>query len=183
MSVTPVARGVLGPLIVTAAALTGLVLIANTWSWPRHHAVLLSLVVIIPAAVLGGRLLRWQSHKIVVTSQRIIERGGVLRRRLVSFELIDIHATHLDQRLLERMARRGFVVLEMGGGTVVLERVRRPDALLRVIDHQRQQLDRRSEVQLARADELSEALEAGLLTNEEYDQRWRHLFGPGDPRS
>ena len=99
-----------------------------------------------------------------------------------SVELIDVDVSHTNQRWFERLTRRGYVVVETPSGAFVLERVRRPDALARVIDHQRQQVDRYAELRLDRADELSAALEAGLLTNEEYDQRWRRLFGPSGPR-
>ena len=114
----------------------------------------------------------------MVTNQRIIQMGGVARRRLSAIELIDVDVTHTDQRWFERLSRRGFVVVQTMGGAYVLERVRRPDSLARVIDHQRQQLNRVDEVRLDRAEELSNALAAGLLTTDEYDQRWRHLFGP-----
>jgi hypothetical protein len=169
-------------LSATVIVLGGVLAVAATWSWPHQHVRWLSLLVILPAAVLGGRIWRWRSHRIVVTSQRIIEQSGVLRHHRGSFELIDVHTTHFEQRLTDRLSRRGFVILETDASVVVLERVRRPDALLRVIDHQRQLLDRRSEGQLERADELSAALEAGLLTNDEYDERWRHLFGRDSPR-
>ena len=183
VTVTPVWRGVSGPLATTLTAFALVWATASTWSWPKNHAALLSVLVVAPCAVvLGGRLWRWRSHKIVVTSQRIIQFGGVARRRMSSVELIDVDVSHTNQRWFERLTRRGYVVVETPSGAFVLERVRRPDALARVIDHQRQQVDRYAELRLDRADELSAALEAGLLTNEEYDQRWRRLFGPSGPR-
>jgi uncharacterized membrane protein YdbT with pleckstrin-like domain len=182
VSITPVAQKVTGPAMVVVLIGGSLVAVANTWSWPRQHWVDLSAILIIPLIVLAGRVAKWRSRRITVTSQRILEVGGVLQKHRGSLELVDIVATRVEQRLVERLSRRGHVVVELSAGAFVLERVRRPDALARVIDHQRSQLNRRASDQLDRADELSEALEAGLLTNEEYDQRWRHLFGPEGPR-
>ena len=184
VAVTPISRGVTAPLVGTLLAVATLWATAATWSWPQQHAALLAVLFVAPcAAVLSGRLWRWRSHKIVVTSQRIIQFGGVARRRMSSVELIDVDVSHTDQRWFERLSRRGVVVVDTPAGAFVLERVRRPDALARVIDHQRQQLNRYAEAHLERAAELSDALEKGLLTNDEYDQRWRHLFGPDSPRS
>jgi hypothetical protein len=182
VSVTPVPRGLAGPVIVTAVVIGAVVAAAALWTWPHEHVRWLSLLVIPPAVVLGGRLARWRSHKIVVTNQRIIEVGGVLTRHRGSFELHNVHTTHFEQRLTDRFARRGIVVLQTETTTVVLERVRHPDALVRVIDHQRHLLDRTSATQLDRADELSDALDAGLLSDDDYDERWWHLFGRGHPR-
>ena len=179
VAVTPISRGVASPVAATLIAVAALWATTSTWAWPRAHAAIIAVIVVGPCAVvLGGRLWRWRSHKIMVTNQRIIQMGGVARRRLSAIELIDVDVTHTDQRWFERLSRRGFVVVQTMGGAYVLERVRRPDSLARVIDHQRQQLNRVDEVRLDRAEELSNALAAGLLTTDEYDQRWRHLFGP-----
>ena len=184
VSVTPISRGVTGPLVATLLAVASLWASAATWSWAQQHSALLAVLFVAPcAAVLSGRLWRWRSHKILVTSQRIVQFGGVARRRLSSVELIDVRASHTDQRWFERLLHRGVVMVDTAAGAFVRERIRRPDALARVIDHQRQQLNRYAEVQLDRAAELSMALENGLLTSDEYDRQWRHLFGPQNPRA
>ena len=179
---TPVSRGVVGPLLMSVLVAAAVTVSAYTWSWAYRYAALLSALLVGPCAiVLGGRIWRWRSQKVVVTSQHIIQHAGVALRHRSSVELVDVSATHIEQRWFERLARRGHVTLETGAGSIVLDRVRRPDALWRVIDRQRQLLERRHE-QSDRADELTRALEDGLLTNEEYDRRWRHLFGPDGPR-
>lgn len=184
VAITPISRGVVGPLAATVVTVGALWAAAATWQWAHHNVAWLSVVLVFPlATVLGGRLWRWRSRKILVTSQRIAFSSGVTRRHTSSLELIDVVATHVDQRWYERVARRGVVLVETPAGTFVTERVRRPDALCRIVDHQRQQLNRYAEVHLDRASELSDALEAGLLSNEEYDVRWRHLFGPDSPRA
>jgi uncharacterized membrane protein YdbT with pleckstrin-like domain len=184
VSVNPIARGLTGPAIATLVAIAAVLAAASVWTWARDQAVWLSLVFIAPcAAVLGGRIWRWRSHKIVVTNQRVIVTSGVAHRHARSVDLIDVVSSSVDQRWHERLTRRGYVILDTPSGPFALERVRRPDALWRIIDHQRHQLDRRDQNRLERADELSQARDSGLLSDDEYDERWRHLFGPGDSRS
>jgi hypothetical protein len=108
--------------------------------------------------------------------------SGVTKKRVTAVELGDIVAVSIAQQLLERLSRRGVVVLHLGSGSIALDRTRRPDALRRVIDHQRSLLDRVALRRLDEADHLRQALDDGLLSDDEYDQRWRHLFGPEGPR-
>jgi len=58
------------------------------------------------------RLWRWRSHKIRVTSERVIVEGGVLRHYRSLVELRDVIAIRVEQRFVERVARRGSVILE-----------------------------------------------------------------------
>jgi uncharacterized membrane protein YdbT with pleckstrin-like domain len=183
VSITPISRGVALPFTITLVVIGSIWAAASTWQWPRHNAGWIAGITIVPCAVvLAGRVWRWRSRKILVTSQRVALSSGVARKRTSSLELIDVATTHVDQRWFERVMRRGVVIIDTPMGSFVTDRVRRPDALCRIIDHQRQQIDRYAAVHLDRAAELSEALEAGLLSDEEYDQRWRHLFGPDSPR-
>jgi hypothetical protein len=75
-----------------------------------------------------------------VTSQRIIAEGGVLRHQRSEVDLRDVFATHLDQRVSERLTRRGVVSLDTRAGNMSLGVVHHPKALLRIIDLERAQL-------------------------------------------
>ncbi len=138
ISVTPVATGVVRPfaLLVLASIAIGegashLRVVHDVESW-------LALVVLVPiVVVLLTRTWRWRSHKIHVTNQRVALEGGVLRHWRTSVEWRDVLATRVDQRVSERLARRGVVVLETGLGPVAIGRVRHPDALCRLIDAER----------------------------------------------
>jgi hypothetical protein len=138
IAVTPVARGVVRPVL---AFVTAIILsvygvehvgLLRTYRW-EYTAIL-----VVPAALLAGaRIWRWRSHKLRVTSERIIAEGGALRHWREEIELVDVVACSVDQRLLERLTRRGLVVLETSTGPSVLGLVRHPAALCRVIDQQR----------------------------------------------
>jgi hypothetical protein len=182
VSVAPLPDGLWAPLIVTTLLVVGLVAVSETWTWPAHHDGALSIIVVLPAIVLGARLWRWRSQRLVVTTERVLESSGIVNHHVVAVELREVTASWVQQRFVDRVTRRGSVILESPHSAIVLGRLRHPDALQRVIDYQRTQLDHRDRGELERADELSVALDEGLLTNDEYDRRWRRLFGPDGPR-
>jgi membrane protein YdbS with pleckstrin-like domain len=180
VSVTPVAEGLTGPIVAMVLA-TGVVLVADHYfSWARREALLLSLVLVAPcAALLAMRAWRWRSHRVTITDQRVLSLSGITHRRRSSVELIDVVAVRVDQRWLERPLRRGEVTLETAAGPFELGSLRHPDALARVIEYERELVDRRDRARLDEADELARALEAGEITDQEHDERWRRLFGRG----
>lgn len=138
VSVTPVARGIVRPAIV---ALTFAVLVqwgAFHWRYLHHHEALFLLILVGPALVLvATRTWRWRSHKIQVTNQRIIVEGGVANHFRSTVELTDVVATRVEQRVRERITRRGTVLLETSAGMFPVGRVRHPAALGRLIDRER----------------------------------------------
>lgn len=138
ISVTPVAKGLLLP----ALALVTTTVAVQYGSAHVHlirslHTVLLVVLVVPCIVVLVTRVWRWRSHKVHVTNQRIVVEGGVLHHRRSDVEIRDIAATHIDQRVRERLMRRGMVILETRSGTMNLGVVHHPSALCRLIDNER----------------------------------------------
>jgi len=138
ISVTPVARGIVRP------CLTGLVLLALVIFGGRHvhliheHETVLELIFAGPFALVAlTRTWRWRSHKVHVTNERIVVEGGVLHHQSSSVDLRDVVALRVDQRVSERLTRRGLVVLETNGGSIMIGRLRHPGALVRLIDAER----------------------------------------------
>ena len=138
ISVTPVARGLVLPVLATVL---GAVLVEYG---VRHvhflHSIHLALLAVVlgPCLVVAAtRTWRWRSHKVHVTSQRIVVEGGVLHHQRSEVDLRDVVATHVDTRLRERLLHRGVVVLETRAGTINLGLVHHPNALCRLIDQQR----------------------------------------------
>jgi hypothetical protein len=72
-----------------------------------------------------------------VTNDRVIIEGGVLRHQRTSIEMRDVLATRVDQRVSERLTRRGYVYLETSAGPIAVGFVRHPGALCRLIDAER----------------------------------------------
>ena len=138
ISITPVANGIVMPTLATVGALALVVEGATHVGIVHHFVASIAVVVVGPfALVLTTRFWQWRSHKIHVTSDRLIIEGGVLRHTSSSIELADILATRVDQRLNERLSKRGLVLVETAQGTVLVGRVRHPSALCRLIDRER----------------------------------------------
>ena len=141
ISVTPVPRGLLAPATLLVVVEGAVVWIGMHWHLlHRYEPIVLLGAGLFPALVLATRSLRWRSHKIILTSQRIVTEGGVLGRYSSQINLGDVITTRADQTFIERLRRRGVVMLEMSSGTAVLGPVRHPMALRRLVDRSRRDL-------------------------------------------
>jgi membrane protein YdbS with pleckstrin-like domain len=138
ISVTPVSRGVVRPALLTVTTLALIVEGASRYYYVHHFEEVLMVLFVVPLLLVTlTRTWKWRSHKIHVTSERIIIEGGVLRHQISTVEMRDVFATRVDQRVSERLTRRGFVYLETVGAAVPVGLVRHPAALCRLIDAER----------------------------------------------
>ncbi len=138
ISVTPVARGLWRPVLATIAAVALVVVGASHVHIVHQHETLIGLLLVGPFGLVAlTRAGRWRSHKVHVTNLRIVLEGGVLHHHRSSVELRDVVATRVDQRVSERLTRKGIVLLETAAGPVVIDHVRHPAALCRLIDAER----------------------------------------------
>jgi membrane protein YdbS with pleckstrin-like domain len=103
-----------GPVVVLAAVIAGAVAAAvesaPTWvTWVAVGALVLA------AAWLIGRYIRWASTSLVVTTSRLIRRTGVLGRNGREIPLAALTDISYHQSLLERIIGAGDVLLESAG--------------------------------------------------------------------
>lgn len=142
----------LGPLFLVAASIAVVVMVVRQFpNAPAEVAWVLGALVGIPAIWLVVRVARWFATDLVITDRRIVLRMGVLGRRLVNLRLQRIVDTHCDQRFVERLIGAGRIVLEVEGeeGGLVVEDVRRPKTLQRVINRQLSHIDATWQRQMA----------------------------------
>jgi membrane protein YdbS with pleckstrin-like domain len=138
ITVTPVARGIVRPLLVAVVMIAAVIFGAKHVHFIHQHEMLFGLILAGPFLLVTlTRVWRWRSHKIHVTNDRIILEGGVLGHQRSTVELRDIAAIRVDQRVSERLTRRGVIFLETIAGTIFVGKVRHPGALCRLIDAQR----------------------------------------------
>lgn len=138
ISVTPVSKGVVRPSLLTITTIALIVEGASRYHLVHQYEGWLALFLVTPVAIVTlTRVWRWRSHKVHVTNARVIIEGGVMRHQRTSIEIRDIFATRVDQRVSERLTRRGYVYLETAGGPVSIGLVRYPSALCRLIDAER----------------------------------------------
>ncbi len=138
ITVTPVSRGVWRPFLVTATTFAIIVEAAGRYHVLHRFEPWLVVLTVAPLLLVTvTRAWRWRSHKIRVSSERVILEGGTLQRTRTSIELRDVFATRIEQRIIDRFARRGVVVLDTVAGSMRVGEVRHPGALCRLIDAER----------------------------------------------
>lgn len=167
ISVTPVSRGVIRPSLLTITTFALIVQAGERFGFIHRIEDWLDVLFVVPlAAVTLTRIWRWRSHKIHVTSDRVIVEGGVLRHQRSSVELRDVLSTRVDQHVYERFMRRGFVYLDTVVGAIPVGLVRHPDALCRVIDAERRGEYRDVPFDTVFTYEEDEPLDFGVSTDE-----------------
>jgi len=138
ISVTPVVSGLFRPLLSLATSLVAVdFIVTHIHALSSHEGLLLFIFVGPCALVVGTRTWRWRSHKLHVTNQRVIAEGGVATRFTNAVELRDILGTTIEQSFIERLLRRGEVVLDTASGPFFSGLVSHPAALCRLIDSER----------------------------------------------
>jgi hypothetical protein len=95
-------------------------------------------VFAVTALWLAGRILRWVTTSIVLTTTRLVQRSGVLGRRALELRLERINELSYHQSLPGRLARTGELMVETGGesGVITFEHVPRPAAFQSLITEQ-----------------------------------------------
>jgi hypothetical protein len=138
ISVTPVSRGVIRPFLLTLTTLLLVVEGSARFVYVHRFEEALMLIGVLPLLLVTlTRTWQWRSHKIHVTSQRIIVEGGVLRHYQSAIEMRDVRATKVDQSVSERLTRRGYVYVDTTDATFPVGLIRHPAALCRLIDSER----------------------------------------------
>jgi Bacterial PH domain len=130
-----------GPLIASVAAIA--VGVTLDFAIP-HTSVALhwveGLVVAVPCLWLTGRVVRWRTTSLILTSHRLVERSGVWSRRQAETPLAHIAAVTVVQTLGRRIVGTGRLELEFRDDEEIrwIDDVRKPVIVQRVI-HRRLQ--------------------------------------------
>ena len=113
------------PLVVIVVAVTRIQSddVRNVVRWPVAG------LVLVWAAWLGIRYIRWLTTSFVVTDQRVLYRAGVVGRRGVEIPLDRIVNINSHQGIWERLIGAGDLDIESAGeeGDAFFRNVRRPD--------------------------------------------------------
>jgi membrane protein YdbS with pleckstrin-like domain len=135
---------VLGPFLLLALAVAAAIAIAVRYPGaPVVVAWLLAAMVVLPALWAAARLVRWRSVRFLVTTTRLLYRRGVFGRDVVQLRLQRVAEVHCSQSLGARLLGTGRLIFEVAGGDgpLVIDDVRRPRRLQRVITAQLDHLD------------------------------------------
>ncbi len=135
---------VIGPILLLVVAVAGAVTIAVRYPGaPVVVAWLLAAMIVLPSLWVLARLLRWRSVRFCVTSSRLLYRRGVIGRDVVQLRFQRVAEVHCSQTAGGRLIGCGRLVFEVAGGDapLVVEDVRRPRSLQRVITAQLDRFD------------------------------------------
>jgi membrane protein implicated in regulation of membrane protease activity len=124
------------PAIVTVMAIAVAAAVAAQFpKAPTAVAWVLAVMVAVPAAWLVKRAIHRSSISLAVTTQRILLQRGLLRRDVTQLRLSRVKDVHCSQTFWERLIGSGRLVLEVvdEDGAFVVDDVRRPRSLQRVI--------------------------------------------------
>jgi len=77
--------------------------------------------------------LQWRTTNLIVTTQRLLEREGGLRPRLVEIPLVDIDDIEVEQSVFRRLIGTGRLLVAVDDDQRLLDDVRRPVVLRRVV--------------------------------------------------
>jgi uncharacterized membrane protein YdbT with pleckstrin-like domain len=145
--------------------------------------------LVVSAAWLLGRYLKWISTHFVITSQRLIFRQGIIAKQGIEIPLERVNNVNFSQGVLERMLGAGDLLIESGGedGQQRFTDIRHPDQVQNLIHAQMEAVARRRAgysgghaggpsvaEQLERLEGL---LHRGTITQTEFDAEKRRLLG------
>ena len=172
---------------------TGVALLAGSFVLSRTDGTVRTLVgylvlaaVIVAAATLVVRLVKWRTTYFVVTSQRLIYRQGVVARDGVEIPLDRVNNVNFSQSIFERFLGAGDLLVESGGldGQQRFGDVAHPERVQNIIHSTIRALrgsSGASDLPLtgiaAEIAHLAELRDRGDLTDAEFEEQKRRLLG------
>jgi membrane protein YdbS with pleckstrin-like domain len=128
-----------GPLFTSIGVWIALIVLVVLWQkapgWTNYPILIIALI---PGLWLLGRLVRWRSYVVALTSTRILVRQGILGRDTVQLRLQRITEVNIRQRLIERVLGTGSLIIDVQGedDSLTLEYMRKPAVVQRVLNSQ-----------------------------------------------
>jgi uncharacterized membrane protein YdbT with pleckstrin-like domain len=113
------------------AGLGALIFVHGRSGWPLAAGLLVLAWMVVASAVLTRRSTSWS-----ITSERLIERRGLLARTRREIELADIRSVEVDRRLIQRMLGLGSVVVSSAASadfSIRMQGVADPEAIAETV--------------------------------------------------
>jgi membrane protein YdbS with pleckstrin-like domain len=128
-----------GPLFTSIGVWAALIVLVVLWQkapgWTNYPILIIALI---PGLWLLGRVVRWRSYVVALTSTRILVRQGIIGRDTVQLRLQRITEVNIRQELIERVLGTGSLIIDVQGedDSLTLEYMRKPAVVQRVINSQ-----------------------------------------------
>jgi membrane protein YdbS with pleckstrin-like domain len=188
------------PIATVVGAIVAAVLIVVKWD-PRDGVKLaLVVAVLVAAAWLAIRYLKWVTTNFVITTDRVIFRHGVLSKAGVEIPLDRINNVNFNQSVFERIIGAGDLTIESAGkdGQSRFTDIRKPETVQNMLHAQMEGNETRriqranppapapmpppaavgpSGALLEQLDKLEDLRQRGVLTQAEFDAQKAKLLG------
>ena len=175
-----------------AAVVAGVWVLAATDSQPLRAVT--AAVVLTVLVWFVTRYVQWYTTELVLTSDRLIYRSGVIAKSGIEIPLDRINTIFFNQKIWERLIGVGDLMVESASasGAQHFDNMKRPSRIQNEIYLQKESLEdrRRRRVDLpsptasspqedvaGRILQLSELLQAGAITPEEFERKKAELLG------
>ncbi len=175
-----------GPSVGLVLAIAAAIFVAGKTDrgWVRIPFLVLVLVALVWFL---ARIARWATTNLVVTSDRLIVRTGVIAKRGREIPLERINDIVVTQSLFERVIRAGDLMIESGGerGQELFHNCPRPPRVQNEIyrqieaahDRQADRLEGRRELSpLEQLEKLDELRQRGVISQAEFDVKKAQLL-------
>ena len=175
-----------GPVTATLAALAATVAASVLTD---NGVVVAGLLVVTVLALLWllGRYLKWSNTNMVLTTDRLIYRSGVVAKRGIEIPLERVNNVAYNQTVLERLLRAGDLVIESAGesGQQRFTDVARPMAVQNEIYRQMELAAARDADRMAgrrelsipdQIDKLDDLRRRGVISQAEFDAKKTQLL-------
>ncbi|MEI8238642.1 MAG: PH domain-containing protein [Actinomycetota bacterium] len=175
------------------AIILGVVIMVETKSGsnPRKYLGYAMIALLVVAALwLVSRYLKWLTTNIVITSQRLIFRTGVIAKSGIEIPLERVNNVNFSQGVFERMLGAGDLLIESGGedGQQRFTDIRHPDKVQNLIHSQMEGVAQRrgsyAQAPVAGGTDVADQLERlegllqrGTISQAEFDSQKRKLLG------
>jgi uncharacterized membrane protein YdbT with pleckstrin-like domain len=104
------------PTLITLGAVVAIILMVS-WTDGTAQWIGIGGIFLVWAFLTVAGFLRWWFESHVITSERVIYRSGVIRRRGTEIPLEQINAVAFSQGLIERLVKAGDLRIESAGAT------------------------------------------------------------------
>ncbi|MEM8922248.1 MAG: PH domain-containing protein [Actinomycetota bacterium] len=179
------------PQIAVLVAVIALGVVSLLFGWPTPVLLVVAVLLLAALGWFAVRYAIWTSTNFVITSDRLINRSGLLRRQGIEIPLERVNTVFFKQTIFERMLGFGDLVIESAGeqGAQSVSNIARPlnvqnEIYKQMEANENRKFDRVGRVAAAPAsasipdqiEKLAELHRQGVLTDDEFQSKKKELL-------
>jgi uncharacterized membrane protein YdbT with pleckstrin-like domain len=178
------------PQVSVLAGLVAIGILSLVLGLPQLVQLAVAVVILVVVGWFLVRYVGWTTTNFVITTDRLINRSGVLRRQGIEIPLERVNTVFFKQTLFERIIGSGDLVIESAGeqGAQLVDNIRKPLNVQNEIYRQMENNENRKFDRVGRnvapqgpsipeqIQKLADLYQQGVLTEAEFEQKKRELL-------